>query len=131
MGRLDKRTRLGHRAAAFEQALGRPTRRAVGGRSGPRIKPGFAVTLDARGELMRARLLATGAGDERAEPLVLAWCNALSKTLRTLGRKAAPKRPPTLADPVSRLPPGQAAHGAGIVAGCGPESGPYTGRPIQ
>ena len=57
---------------------------------------------------MRARLLATDAADERPERHMLAWCNALSRTLRALGLKAAPKRPPTLAD---------------IVAGYGPEGG--------
>ncbi len=94
--RLDKRTRLGRRAARFEQALiGQ-----IGGAPSPAqlalIR--LAVTLDARIELMRARLLATEAGDERAERHMLAWCNTLSRTLRVLGLKAAPRRAPGLAE---------------------------------
>jgi hypothetical protein len=29
---------------------------------------------------------------------MIAWCNALTRTLRTLGLKAAPERPPSLAE---------------------------------
>jgi hypothetical protein len=100
--RLDRRSRLGRRAAAFERALAAQLGGAPSAAETALIR--LAVTLDARIELMRARLLATEAGDERAERHLLAWCNSLAKTLRTLGLKAAPRRPPALAD---------------ILAGCG------------
>jgi hypothetical protein len=94
--RLDKRTRLGQRAADFEQALIAQLGGAPSAAELALIR--LAVTLDCRIELMRARLLATEAGDERAERQMLAWCNSLSKTLRTLGLKAAPRRAPALAE---------------------------------
>jgi hypothetical protein len=105
--RLDKRTRLGRRAAAFEQALVAQ----IGG--APSVAEAalitLAVTLDARIELMRARMLASEVGDEGAERHMLSWCNTLAKTLRTLGLKAAPRPAPSLAD---------------IIAECdGPEGG--------
>ena len=94
--RLDKRTRLGRRAAAFEQALVAQIGGAPSVAEAALIR--LAVTLDLRIELMRARMLASEAGDEGAERHMLSWCNTLAKTLRTLGLKAAPKPAPTLAE---------------------------------
>jgi hypothetical protein len=94
--RLDRRTRLGRRAAAFERALVAQIGGAPSAAEAALIK--LAVTLDARIALLRARLLAAGAGDERAERHMISWCNALARTPRTLGLKAAPEPPPSLAD---------------------------------
>ena len=104
--RLDKRTRLGRRGAAFERALTAQLGGAPSAAQAALIR--LAVTLDVRIELMRARLLATEEGDERAERHMLAWCNTLARTLRALGLKAAPGPVPTLAD---------------IMAECGPDGG--------
>jgi hypothetical protein len=94
--RLDKRTRIGQRAAALEQALTMQIGGAPSAAEAALIR--LAVTLDARIELMRARLLSTDTADERAERQMLAWCNTLARTLHTLGLKAAPERPPSLAE---------------------------------
>ena len=94
--RLDKRTRLGRRAAALERALTEQIGGAPSAAEAALIR--LAVTLDLRIELMRARLLADEAGDEPAERHLLAWCNTLARTLRMLGLKAPPARPPSLAD---------------------------------
>lgn len=103
---VDKRTRLGRVLANFRAGLIRHAGGTPSETQAALIE--VACQLKARLALMDASFVAIGTVSGHDSRQYLAWSNSLSRTLKLLGLKGAPKRVPSLAEYIA----GRAADGA-------------------
>ena len=107
LAKLDQRTREARlmretRAALTEHVGGNPT-------ATQRQLIERCVQLTLRTSLMDQRFAQSACQDDAQTKTYLAWSNALNRTLRELGLKAAPRKPLSLQDHLAARQGGQAA----------------------